>query len=211
MPTTTNLALPYPALSSSPNVPSDMAALAGALDAKIGGVVVCTSSTRPTAREGAYIYETDTDRMAKYTGSAWEYQASSRVAYTPTLTAATTNPTMGTAAIRAGVYSIIPGPYCLAQFWVQFGTSGASPGSGAYSVSLPFTAADTMGGVFPAVGTCMVRDVSGGTTNDGSLFIPASTPAVCQLFISTVGTASNVVPWTWANGDWMTGNITFPI
>lgn len=35
---------------------------------------VCTSSTRPASPfEGQAIYETDTDRMLVYTGSAWKY------------------------------------------------------------------------------------------------------------------------------------------
>jgi hypothetical protein len=36
LPTTTNLALPYPALSSAPNVPSDLAALAAQVEAMLG-------------------------------------------------------------------------------------------------------------------------------------------------------------------------------
>jgi hypothetical protein len=39
---------------------------------------VCTSSTRPTVPyEGQLIYETDTDRVAAYNGSAWVYTHSS--------------------------------------------------------------------------------------------------------------------------------------
>lgn len=35
---------------------------------------ICTSTTRPTAPyEGQMIYETDTDRMLVYNGSAWKY------------------------------------------------------------------------------------------------------------------------------------------
>lgn len=37
------------------------------------GVVVCTSATRPTAYEGAMIYEKDTDKIARYDGAAWKY------------------------------------------------------------------------------------------------------------------------------------------
>jgi hypothetical protein len=37
-------------------------------------VIVCTSSTRPASpNEGMTIYETDTDRHAFYTGTAWRY------------------------------------------------------------------------------------------------------------------------------------------
>ena len=39
----------------------------------LGGIVVCTSTTRPTTGlyEGLFIYETDTDRVLVYSGAAW--------------------------------------------------------------------------------------------------------------------------------------------
>ena len=37
-------------------------------------VTQCTSATRPTGVEGRLIYETDTDRMWVYSGSAWVFQ-----------------------------------------------------------------------------------------------------------------------------------------
>lgn len=43
MPTTTNLALPYPALSSAPNVPADMAALAAAVDTYVFALETATT------------------------------------------------------------------------------------------------------------------------------------------------------------------------
>lgn len=39
----------------------------------LGGTIVCTSTTRPASPyEGMFIYETDTDRTYRYTGSAWQ-------------------------------------------------------------------------------------------------------------------------------------------
>lgn len=40
----------------------------------LGGIVVCTSVTRPTTGlyEGLFIFETDTDRVYFYTGAAWK-------------------------------------------------------------------------------------------------------------------------------------------
>jgi len=41
---------------------------------------VCTSTTRPTVPyEGQLIYETDTDRVAAYNGSAWVYTATGAI------------------------------------------------------------------------------------------------------------------------------------
>lgn len=49
----------------------------------LGGVQVCTSTTRPTVglSEGAVAYETDTDRVITYNGSAWIMQPFSVSAY----------------------------------------------------------------------------------------------------------------------------------
>ena len=66
---------------------------------------VCTSTTRPTAPyEGQMIYETDTDMVAIWNGSAWRYIS----ATTPTngtvlqvVTATTASPTQSTSATHA--------------------------------------------------------------------------------------------------------------
>ena len=71
MPNTTYLTLPYPSLANSPNVPQDMQNLAAGLDSKLGGVILCTSSTRPTGRNGAVIFQTDTGTYMFHNGSAW--------------------------------------------------------------------------------------------------------------------------------------------
>lgn len=44
----------------------------------LGGVITCTSTTRPTTglREGFLIYETNTNRLYTWNGSAWRYVAS---------------------------------------------------------------------------------------------------------------------------------------
>lgn len=211
MPTSTNLSLRYPSLSDAPNIPQDVQNLASDVDTKLGGVVLCTSSTRPTAREGAVIYETDTDLLLKYTGSAWERLASSRISFTPTLTATTTNPTPGTAAVRQGYYTISPGPMCTFHFYFQFGTSGNAPGSGQYLVTLPFTANSTpvSSGVL-AIGTAMARDDSAGAIRMGSSYVPSSNLAVVAFFVDAA-TVGNAAPWTWSANDYLSASITYPI
>ncbi len=58
------------------------------------------------------------------------------VAYTPALTATTTNPTLGTGSVATGRYFQF-GKFVIANFAIKFGTSGTNAGSGAYRVSLP--------------------------------------------------------------------------
>lgn len=57
-------------------------------------------------------------------------------AFTPTLTASTTNPTLGTGSTRAGSYCQL-NELVIYIAYIRFGTSGVSAGSGFYSVSLP--------------------------------------------------------------------------
>lgn len=52
---------------------------------------VCTSTTRPSVPyEGQLIYETDTDRVASYNGSAWVYTATGGLVLVKTQTIGTT-------------------------------------------------------------------------------------------------------------------------
>lgn len=210
MPTTTYLGLTYPALSNAPNVPQDMQNLASGVDTKVSGVILCTSGTRPTTREGAVIYETDTDRMAKYTGSAWEYLAGSRISYTPTLTASTSNPTLGTGSSRFGWYSYIPGPCIVFSFHILFGSSGVGAGSGGYSVSLPVTAGTPTAGGNLAIGSIMLADASAGTFKTGSIFL-VNGATTCSMLAEGSALVNNGSPWVWAAGDYLSGTVTYPL
>lgn len=60
-------------------------------------VIVCTSGTRPTAAEGMTIYETDTDLLKTYNGTAWvtSSQVAGPTSYTPTWSATGTAPSLG--------------------------------------------------------------------------------------------------------------------
>jgi len=62
--------------------------------------------------------------------------------YTPTLTAATTNPTLGTGSTRWGNYAQI-GKVVVAHFGIVFG-SGGSAGTGNYAISAPVKASNSM-------------------------------------------------------------------
>jgi hypothetical protein len=62
--------------------------------------------------------------------------------YTPVLTASVTNPTLGTGSAQVGSYARIQN-LIIYRFFIRFGTSGISVGSGSYRVSLPVTASGT--------------------------------------------------------------------
>lgn len=81
--------------------------------------------------------------------------------YTPQLKASTNNPTIGTggiAVLRGFYYAIFDQVWTWGEF--RFGTTGASGGTGLYSITLPFTVLSVVGispglsiGAQPVVGT----------------------------------------------------------
>lgn len=213
MPTTTYLGLTYPSLSDAPNVPQSMQTMAGNVDTKLGGVILCTSSTRPTAREGATIYETDTDRYARYTGSGWEYLMGSRQSYVPTLTAPTSPPSLGTTgSVKQGWYNYLPGPSIQYMFFLKFGTTGNATGNGTYQVSLPVNSALPFGSaVHSSLGSCLLADSSTGVLKVGVTFIDSADPTTVRMIVESSTPITSGAPWTWASGDYMSGSIIYPI
>lgn len=71
MASTARAAMPYPALTDTPDVPRDVKALADRVDA-VTGLVSCTSAARPASPfVGMVAYETDTKNTIRWSGSAW--------------------------------------------------------------------------------------------------------------------------------------------
>lgn len=75
--------------------------------------------------------------LYEYQGT-WKYIAAGTpwTSYTPALTAATTNPTLGTGSVQSAEYRI-NGDMLECRGYIAFGTSGAAAGSGSYFISLP--------------------------------------------------------------------------
>lgn len=174
-------------------------------------IVPCTSGTRPSSPpNGMHIYETDTKAIAKYNVSAWEYVTGSRNTYTPSLTASTTNPTLGTASVALGWWNYEPGPAVSMNFFIRFGTSGVAAGTGTYSVSLPpgITSSSVYATGHVAVGAMQIADSSSGGFQPGSIFVPAGSTTLSLIGSAPVGAAS---PWVWAASDYLSGSVIFPI
>lgn len=171
-------------------------------------VIVCTSGTRPSSPpEGMTVYETDTDRYSTYNGSAWvTYGQISTGTFTPSLTAGTTNPTLGTGSTSTGRYTLWNGKICTYWGQIAFGTASVNAGSGQYFISLPFTsnAATNI-----TTGCAMMRDSSAGTITPGSSYLAASVTTLSMVTAS--GTVASASPWVWAASDYLTWNITYEI
>ena len=175
-------------------------------------VIVCTSGSRPSSpNDGMVIYETDTGfgRQWRTSSSLWEviWQTLTK-SYTPILTAATTNPTLGSGSVVSGRYVIDAGRRCTYWGQVQFGTSGVNAGSGQYFISLPFPAA-TSGPAFPGLGSANVRDNSVPDIRNGTSYLAASSTSLS--IIASDSTVSSTFPWVWAAQDYLAWSITYEV
>lgn len=130
--------------------------------------------------------------------------------YTPTLTASTTSPTLGTGSSATGYYKRI-GRMVTGYCQILFGTTGVAAGSGYYGLLLPVVPANRN----QPIGTGYCYDNS-----DSGRFVVAAA-AVSTFFWSAatakaiivntnvagegIGTGNNPVgaaaPWTWAASD----------
>jgi hypothetical protein len=192
VPNTTYLALPYPALSAAPNVPQDIQGLAGEIDDTLSGIIRCTSSTRPTTREAAVIYETDTDALMHYNGSWLPLLDALTQSYTPVFSASTSGGTQGNGTLT-GRYGRVGG---WTQFQINF-TIGSTTtgGSGRWLFTLP--TAPTLEGVAAAI----CEDTSASQRFGGSAWFTGG--GIFSIAVGAGGNigASSAVPFTWATGD----------
>lgn len=99
-----------------------------------------TAITSPT--EGMVVYQTDTDQVYVYSGTAWvsAFDITAWTTYTPTITATTTNPSF-TYTTQAGSYVQVGK---LVAFRMAFVINAATAvGTGSYRFDLPVTPAAT--------------------------------------------------------------------
>jgi len=176
-------------------------------------VIVCTSGTRPASPvDGMTVYETDTDRYSSYNGSTWLTLGQTVTGtYTASLTAATTNPSLGTGGTAEGRYTLRNGKWCDLRATVQWGTSG-SAGSGQYFIALPVATSASITNGVSNVGSAMMRDASGGPAlNVGTCYATASQTTMALLSVGG-GLVNSSTPWAWGgSGDYITIGLTYEI
>lgn len=120
--------------------------------------------------------------------------------FTPTLTAVTTSPTLGTGGTNAMRYWRT-GKKLEFEINTVFGTAAAAAGSGIYSWASPFTlrysATDSL-----VKGTAYLWDDSTGTIHFCSCRLFSASPPLIRVWtVGTGGALANNVPWTWAIND----------
>jgi len=149
-------------------------------------VTTCTSVARPTGVEGRLIYETDTDKLMLYTGSAWTVLGGTAWAsFTPSWA----NVTAGTGATNVGRWRYIDGDLEFIAS-LTFGTGGSV--SGSVTITLPNSLSGATG----------MRQVAGsimcslsGANHPGVAFVSGGT--VASLYVGTNDVAATN-PFTWA-------------
>jgi hypothetical protein len=134
------------------------------------------------------------------------------VAYTPTLEASTSNPTLGSSPVQDGFW-FRNGELAHVFFNVQFGTSGAAAGTGNYFVTLPAAAPVLDLGIGRvAAGVCTIVDASPTAAYLAHpQWIPGDSTGRIRLGIVEGATDTSAAsPMTWTNNDYVYGHLIYP-
>jgi hypothetical protein len=129
-------------------------------------------------------------------------------AYTPTLTATTTSPTLGTGSSATGAYLQI-GKLFFVRGVIVFGTSGVVAGSGNYRVSMPTSLSTGYNAWRVAYGQAILEDSSASSRVVRFLMAPSSGASVAALIDVAGAQVTDAVPWVWAASDAISWSATF--
>lgn len=164
-------------------------------------VTTCTSATRPSAVEGRCIFETDTDLMLIYTGSAWREvsEVGTMRSWTPTITQSVNVTFTNTRSryLRHGN---------MVTAWFYLDVTGAGTGGNVIQIGgLPVTAASAN----TIAGAGRITDT--GTNSYAVEFEGNSTTS----FLALTGTNNNYVgaapSFALANTDLIRGFVTYEV
>lgn len=128
--------------------------------------------------------------------------------WTPSLTASTSNPTLGTGSAVSGEYHR-NGRLITVWFQISFGTAGVAAGSGNYQIEgLPFPiAVSALGGGTP--GWVRLLDSSASQAYAVLTRAQTSTQVLLTRTIEPATLVTNAAPFTWAASDSLTGSFTY--
>lgn len=179
----------------------------------LGGDLYVESAARLPGsgnQKGQRAIALDTGAEHRWTGTTWRAEGVTSD-FTPTLTAVTTNPTLGTGAITTGRWVERDG-WVTYQYRIRFGTSGVAAGSGTYLISLPVPPSTAWAN--RSVGTGVISDASSGGMSPVWLTVNGTASQIVMLFPASwpSGTAASVNHLntvTWAASDEMTGTVTY--
>lgn len=140
--------------------------------------------------------------------------ASPGVDYTPTLTALTTPPALGTGGSVTGKYWR-EGGMARVAIRVVWGTAGVSPGAGEYRLTLPIaasgslTASTGLGNGHP-IGTATMRNAATAGSSTGG-FAQLATSTSILILAPGGGSVGAANPWAWAVNDRINLLLNYPV
>lgn len=197
------------------------ASVAASGDGTSSGVLIPKIYTNEAARDAALtapttgmtVYLTAATNgpngLYQYQGS-WKFISTSTgwLTYTPVLTAATTNPTLGTGSTQSGEYKIV-GDLLFCRGYIAFGTSGAAAGSGSYFISLPpsVSLVDGRPGGSRIIGRVLIKAAglfTIGLVHGESTTNPFSMRYASAAINSSLLVVSNSAPGAFTNNDSIT-------
>lgn len=173
----------------------------------LGGVAVCTSTTRPTGASlyaGLEIYETDTASVLIYDGTGWIILAEPPASYTCTWSSSGTAPTLGNGTLTA-TRSRANGN-CTVAISLTIGST-STMGTGNYRFSMPVAPFATSRS---AIGSAHARNSAGSSFFFGLVFVeggPYLVAAAAGLTANQFWGAGS--PLALATGDIYTLDVTY--
>jgi hypothetical protein len=158
-----------------------------------------------TPWDGLEVYRLDQHALDAYTNGSWGWQS-----YTPTLTASVTNPGLGTGGSATGRWAQ-DAKTVTASGVIHFGT-GATFGSGTYSISLPVPSHDMNTGIS---GTVVVLPATGGfwgvgwATSSGSAFLIFLSGSATGAGTAALAGGTTPIGSAWGAGAEIRWNLTY--
>lgn len=174
----------------------------GQLATAQGGIAVCTSTTRPTDNlyDGLFIFETDTERLIKYDGSAWRIIGSDGewISYTPTFAG-----TLGNGTIQG--YYMQVGRIVHVKIRMVMGSTSAMPVAGSVKFTLPVNRDTTMSG--ECLGSVVGFDATATNYFGGAVF--GSEAGQTTRIGDGNGVWDTTNPFTWTTSDTIQLSLTY--
>ena len=165
-----------------------------------------TALAAPELRDGIECYVTGTDITWLYEGSTWKRWNSGWITYTPTLTGFAVG-TIGTPApVSETKYRYVNGRVRV-YFKFVFGSNGTPPTSA--RITTPVAAA-TLGVLSIVGGTGNILRIATGTQYPLAPALYNSVNTIALFYTNgALADFTPTVPWTWANGDYIVGELEY--
>ena len=141
--------------------------------------------------------------------SAFEFGHGVRLlwtAYTPTLKAVTSDPTLGSGSSAAAAYAVL-GDLIIVRFGFVFGSSGANAGSGSYYIAPPVGTIHADSQRFH--GSCFLYDSSASLGLTGVCDLDVANERIYFWAHNVTGQVQHATPFAWTNNDQLHGGFEY--